>query len=99
MAELAERPVASKAVTRFLTFAVDERRFGTCGDEIDDGFLQCLPIYRIVFVPDHQVDGQPFESPVGMRLHRLAHQGEALVVTNPQQHDGHVPRNAITPQP
>jgi hypothetical protein len=51
---------------------VDVRRFGTGGHQIDDGFLQRLPVDRIVFVPDHQIDRQPLQSPVGVRLHRLA---------------------------
>ena len=77
---------------------VDERRFGTGGDEIHDGFLQRLPIDRIVFVPDHQIDGEPFQPPVRVRLHRLAHQRDALVVANPHQHDRQVPRDAVAPQ-
>jgi purine-binding chemotaxis protein CheW len=36
MAELAEPPVASKAVTRFLTFAVDERRFALPADQVTE---------------------------------------------------------------
>ena len=36
MAEVAERPVAARTVTRFLTFAVDERRFALPAEEVTE---------------------------------------------------------------
>ena len=62
---------------------VDVRRFGTDRHQIDEGFLQRLPVSRIVFVPDHQIDRQPLQSPVGVRLYRLAHEFDPLVVADP----------------
>ncbi len=53
---------------------IDEVRFDAGGDQPDDLLLQPLPIDVVIFVPDHQIDGQPLEAPVGMRLHELAHQ-------------------------
>ncbi len=78
--------------------SIDERRFGTGRDEIDDRFLQRLPIDRVVFVPDHQIDGQSLQSPVGMCLHRLPHQRNAFVVANPHQDDRQVAGDAVAPQ-
>ena len=50
MAELAEPPVASKAVTRFLTFAVDERRFALPADQVSE-VIQVPPAARVPQAP------------------------------------------------
>jgi len=49
-------------------------------DQPDDLFLQSLPIYVVIFVPDHQIHGQPLEAPIGMRLHKLANQSILLAL-------------------
>jgi len=50
MAEVAERPVASKAVTRFLTFALDERRFALPADEVSE-VIRVPPAARVPQAP------------------------------------------------
>jgi len=50
MAEVAERPVASKAVTRFLTFALDERRFALPADEVSE-VIRVPPAVRVPQAP------------------------------------------------
>ena len=35
---------------------------------------ESLPIAIVILIPDHQIDGQTLEPPIGMRLDELAHQ-------------------------
>ena len=53
---------------------VDHLGIDTRCDQAHDLFLQHLPVAGMILVPDHQVDRQAFQAPVGMRLHQLAHQ-------------------------
>ena len=68
-------------------------------DEPHDLILQQLPISGLVFVPDHQVDGQALEAPVGVRLHELPRQVDVGGVGDLQQHDRQVAGNRLPPQP
>jgi len=43
-----------------------------------DAVLQNLKIADPVFIPDHQVDHESFQPPVGMRLHELPHGARPL---------------------
>ena len=56
------------------TRPINHMRLYSRGDQAHDLFLQHLPIAAAIFVPDHQVDDQALESPVGVRLYQLAHQ-------------------------
>ena len=91
---LQQRPVFLRhlfaAANEDATAFVDQRGFGATRDQIDDGFLQRLPVDGIVFIPDHEIDNQPLQPPIRMRLHRVAYEADLFVVTNPYEHDRHI---------
>ena len=58
-----------------------------------------LPVAAALLVPDHEIDPQPLEAPVRMRLHELAHQLDVVRDRDLQQHDGKVAGDRIAPQP
>ena len=78
--------------------AVDRLRIDARGDQAHDLVVQQLAVARLVLVPDHQIDDQSFQAPVGMRLHHLARQFDIGRVAYLQQHDGQVAGNGIRPQ-
>ena len=67
--------------------SIDEARPDPRGDQPHYLILQLLPITGVIFVPDHQIDLQPLETPVGMRLDHLAHEIDIGPVGNLQQDD------------
>ena len=77
---------------------VDHVRFNTRRDQPHDLFLQQLPITAAILVPDHQIHHNSLESPVGVRLHKLANQIDIGEVTDLQQHDRQIAGNCIAPQ-
>ncbi|MNS87683.1 hypothetical protein D3C72_1216330 [compost metagenome] len=78
--------------------AVDRLRIDARRDQAHDLVVQQLAVTRLLFVPDHQVDDQSLQAPVGMRLHHLARQFDIGRVAYLQQHDGQVAGNGIRPQ-
>ena len=78
--------------------AVDRLRVDARGNQSHDLVVQQLAVARLLLVPDHQVDYQSFQTPVGMRLHHLARQFDIGHVAYLQQHDGQVARNGVRPQ-
>ena len=72
--------------------------FDAGGNQSHDLVLQQLPVAGVIFVPDHQVDGESFQPPVGVRLHELAHQIDIGRVGDLQQHDGQIAGNGVAPQ-
>ena len=44
------------------------------GDQAHDLVVQQLAVAAALLVPDHQVDREALQAPVGVRLHQLAHQ-------------------------
>jgi hypothetical protein len=44
----------------------------------------------VILVPDHEVDRQPFQAPVRVGLHELAHELDARRVPDPRKHDRQV---------
>ena len=77
---------------------IDDVRFDAGGDQPDDLLLQSLPIAVVILVPDHQIDGESLEPPVGMRLHELAHQFDIGGIGDLQQHDRQVAGDGVAPQ-
>ena len=77
---------------------IDKMRFDAGGDQSDDVFLQLLPIAVVIFVPDHQVDGEPLEPPIRMRLHQLAYQFDVLAIVDLHQHDRQITRDCVAPE-
>ncbi len=77
---------------------IDDMCFDTGSDQPDDLLLQPLPIHVVIFVPDHQIHGQPLEAPVGVRLHELAHKFDIVGVGNLQQYDRQVTGDGVTPE-
>ena len=68
-------------------------------DHAHDLVLQRPAGTRTVLVPDHQVDGQPLEPPVGVRLHQLPHQVDLRRRRAMRtQHDRQVAGDAVAPQ-
>ena len=80
------------------TGPIDHMRFDTGGDQPHDLFLQRLPVAIVRFVPDHQIDRESFEAPVGMGLHELAHKVDVGCLGDLQQHDGQIAGDCIAPQ-
>ena len=71
--------------------------FDARGDQPDNLFLEPLPVAVVIFVPDHQIHGQPLEAPIRMRLHELAHQFDIGAVGDLQQDDRKIARNGVAP--
>ena len=74
--------------------ALDARR-----EQAHDLLLQQRAITGLVFVPDHEVDGQALQSPVRMRLDQAANEIDVLGIANLQEHDRQVARDGVAPQP
>ena len=51
----------------------------------------------LIFVPNHQIDGQSFKSPIGMGMDKLPHQIDLALIGNPQQHNRQVAGDAMSP--
>ena len=51
------------------TGPVGELRFDAGSNQPHDLFLEQLAVAGMVFVPDHQINGETLETPVGMGLH------------------------------
>ncbi|MNM82945.1 hypothetical protein D3C81_949880 [compost metagenome] len=73
--------------------------FHTGGDQAHDLILQLLAVAADVFVEDHQIHLQPFQSPVVVRLDQLLHQLDVLTVGDGQQHDRQIAGDRMSPQP
>ena len=54
---------------------------------------------RALLVPDHQVDRQALEAPLGVRLHQLPHEVDVAGIADLQQHDRQVAGDRVAPQP
>ena len=52
----------------------------------------------MVFVPDHQVDGQSLEPPIRVGLDKLTHQVDIRLIFNAKKHDREIPGDGITPE-
>ena len=77
---------------------IDDVRFDAGGDQPDDLLLQPLPIAVVILVPDHEIDGEALEPPVGVRLHELAHQLDIGGIGDLQQHDRQIAGDGVAPQ-
>ena len=77
---------------------VDRCASGLAAIRPDDLILQRLAIARVVFVPDDQIDGQPFHAPVGVGLDQLADQVDLGVIADAHQHDRQVAGDAVAPE-
>ncbi len=77
---------------------VDRLAFQAHRDQAEDLVLQGLAITGAILVPDHQIDHQPLQPPVGVRLNQLAHQFDVGQVADMQQHDGQIAGNGIAPE-
>ncbi len=71
---------------------------GARGDESHDLVVQRLPVAGMVFVPDHQVDGQSLEPPIRVGLDKLARQLDVRLIFNAKKHDRKVAGDGITPE-
>ena len=77
---------------------VEHLRFASGRDQLRDLVLQSLPINRNVFVQNHQLDGQPFRAPVGMRLDQLPNEFDSFPIGDAQEHERRVAGDAIGPE-
>ena len=57
---------------------VDNVGFDTRGDQAHGLVVQLLPITRLVFGPDHEVDDESLQAPVRTRAHELANEAEDI---------------------
>ena len=78
--------------------AIDQAGLDAERDQPGDLVVEQLPIAGVVFVPDHQVGDQPFQAPVAMGAHKLAHQFDIFRVLDLHQHDRQVAGDRIAPQ-
>ena len=72
--------------------------FDAGGNQPHDLIVEQLPVTGAIFVPDHQVYGQSFQTPVGVGLHQLAHQIDIGQVCDLQQHDRQIAGDRVAPQ-
>ena len=79
--------------------AIDNVRFDTRSDQPHDLLLESLPVYVVMFVPDHEINSQSLETPIGVRLHELAHEVDVADIGNLQQYDRQVAGNRVSPEP
>ena len=77
---------------------IREPGFQARGDQPQDLVLEQLPVTGVIFVPDHQVHRQPFQPPVRVGLHGLAHQLDVGRVSDLQQHDRIIAGYGVAPQ-
>ena len=78
--------------------AVDGGGFGAGRDQAHDLVLQPLPVAHVIFVPDHQIDHQTFQAPVGVALDELPREVDVLAVGDLQQHDRQIAGNRVAPE-
>ena len=57
------------------------------GDQAHDLVLQILTVAADIFVEDHQIHLQPFQTPVVVRLDQLPNQLDVFAVGHGQQHN------------
>ena len=67
-------------------------------DQPHDLIVQHLTIAGVIFIPNHEVHGQPLQSPIGMGLDHLTDQIDVGRVADLEQYDRQVPRNRIAPE-
>src|SRR6185312_14426834 len=60
--------------------------------------LQELAVGPMVIIPDHEVDGQAFQAPVGMRLYHLSCELQVFLITHMQQYDRDVTGHRMAPK-
>ena len=72
--------------------------FDACGNEPHDLVVEKLPVTGVIFVPDHQVHRQSFQTPVRVGLHELAHQVDIGRIFNLQQHNRQIAGNGVSPE-
>ena len=46
----------------------------TCSHQVHDLLLQQLAVSGLIFIPDDQINCEPFQPPIGMSLHEQADQ-------------------------
>ena len=80
------------------TGSIDDMRFDAGSDQAHDLLLEPLPVAVVILVPDHQIHGQSLETPVGMRLHELAHELDVGGIGDLQQYDRQVAGNRVAPE-
>ena len=83
---------------KYTAGAVHDVGLGAPRDQAHDGVLQELTVARLLFVPDHQIDRQSFESPIGVGLDDLPHQFHLVAIRDSQQDDGQIAGDAVAPQ-
>ena len=76
---------------------IDEMGLDSGCDQSEDLFLESLPIAIVILVPDHQIDGQTLEPPIGMRLDELAHKFKVGDVRYLQQDNRQVAGDCVAP--
>ena len=72
--------------------------FNACGNEPHDLVMQKLPVTGMIFVPDHQIHCQSFQTPVSVGLDELAHQVDIGRIFNLQQHNRQIAGNGVAPE-
>ena len=77
---------------------VDRVRFGAGRDQAHDLVLEPLPVADVVLVPDHEIDDQALQAPVGVAADQLARELDVRGIRDLQQHDRQVAGNGVTPE-
>ena len=60
--------------------------------------MQNLAVGGVIFVPDHQVHRQAFQTPVRMGLYEMAHQIDIRLIFDLKQDDGQITGNGVAPE-
>ena len=72
--------------------------FRAVADKIHHFVMEQLTVTGLIFVPNHEVDRQPLETPVRVGADELLDQVNLVLGGNPHQDDRQVARDSIPPQ-
>ena len=91
-------PLSGPQIYENAAWPIGQIGFDAGGNKPHDLVMEELPVTRMVFVPDRQVYCQPFQAPIRVGLHKLAHQLDIGRIFYFQQHDRQVAGDGISPK-
>ncbi len=77
---------------------VDRVRFGAGRDQPDDLVLEPLSVADVFLVPDHEIDDEALQAPVGVAADQLPRQFDVRGIRNFQQYDRVIAGDRVSPE-
>ncbi len=77
---------------------VDRVRFRAGRDQPDDLVLEPLAVADVLLVPDHEIDDQALQAPVGVAADQLARELDVRGIRDLQQHDRMIAGDRVSPE-